>query len=241
MTLFGKTYYNEDGREVDCMMRQLWQSEFRHSGALGMAQPLGYHEGSKTFWQYALPGSSLLDHDMELPGFLVLLEEAGSVVSALHQSPLPCSESIEMGDWLLKLRERHQLIIKRQPQCQKKLTLLVERLLLQSRGLPLLPQGTLHGDLHLNNFFVSAGRISLIDMDSLIQGPPLLDIGSFLAGLFYRGLLARHPTHLIQTICEAFLRGYQKSVRWDISRSDLNEPSDVYHGLKRVGSTFWMT
>ncbi len=221
MTLFGKTYYNEDGRKADSMMRHLWKSESRRSGALGMAQSLGYHERSKSFWQYALPGGTLLDSDMSSPRFLVLLEEAGSVVGALHISSLEGLPSIRMGDWLNKLKETRSLIIGRRSRCQKELTPLVQRLLLQSQDLTVLPPGTLHGDLHLNNFFVSEGRVSLIDMDDLAEGPPLLDIGSFLAGLFYRGLLARHPTSLIQTICETFLRGYQKSVGWHISRSDL--------------------
>lgn len=221
MTLYGKTYYNEDGREVDEMMRQLWRSECRHSGALGMAEALGYHEASKTFWQYALPGKPLLDYDMDTQNFLLLLEKTGSVVSALHQSPLKTSRCIVMDDWLLKLSETCQLVIKRKPQCQSKLKPLVARLLLQFKTLKILPEGTLHGDLHLNNFLVADQNISLIDMDNMSRGPRLLDIGSFLAGLFYRGLLFHHSLNQVEKIGKAFLQGYQASAESNVPRFDL--------------------
>lgn len=221
MTLYGKTYYNEEGREAYHLMEQLWGSEVRRAEYLRMAEPLGYDPETKTLWQLGLPGRTLFDQEMKAPHFLTLLRGAASTVAALHQSSLSCSRSVQLGDLLVKLEEMKRLLPQAWPSCQRVLHPLVDRLMLQAGDLKEQPVAMLHGDLHLKNFFVDEEKVFLIDMDNLCQGAPLQDIGSFLACLLYRGILTQVPGQLIERIGNAFIQQYEKCVPWTISRSEL--------------------
>src|SRR5690606_19610563 len=70
----------------------------------------------------------------------------------------------------------------------------VDRLLHLAAQLEQQPVVLVHGDLHLKNFFVDGNQIALIDLDDLRLGSPWQDIGSFMAALHYRGLLAGTST-----------------------------------------------
>lgn len=221
MTLYGKTYYNEEGREAHRMMAQLWDAEIRRTEQFRMAEPLGYDPETKSLWQIGLPGCTLLDQEMTDPRFSALLEGAAASVSALHRSGLSCSRSVDLKDWVVKLEEMRRVLPTAWPSCREMLAPLVDRLVLQSKQLKTHPAVTLHGDLHFKNFLVDDEKVSLIDLDNLCHGAPLQDIGSFLAGLFYRGILTQAPIERIEKIGGLFVRHYEKRVPWSVSRSEL--------------------
>jgi len=221
MTLYGKTYYNEEGREAYHLMEQLWGSEVRRAEYLSMAAPLGYDPETKTLWQLGLPGRTLLDQEMNAPHFLTLLGGVASTVAALHQTSVSCSRSVQLGDLLVKLEEMKRLLPQAWPSCQGMLHPLVDRLILQAGDLKEQPVAILHGDLHFENLFVDGEKVFLIDMDNLCHGAPLQDIGSFLAGLLYRGTLTQVSGQLIERIGDVFIQQYEKRVPWTISRSEL--------------------
>ena len=221
MTLFGKTYYNEDGVKVFARMQALWNSQTRRSGRLKMAQPLGYHKASKSLWQMGLSGPPLLDREMNSPDFLHLLGKAASTVSVLHTTELQGLPVITKRDLLDQLQNMEQLLSEGRPTCKKMLNSLVERLKLQAKNIREDSLATLHGDLHLNNFIVEGEKIALIDMDNLSQGSPLLDLGSFFAGILYRAILTKTPENQIEKMGPIFLQHYQQAVPWKISPSAL--------------------
>jgi aminoglycoside phosphotransferase (APT) family kinase protein len=83
------------------------------------------------------------------------------------------------------------------------------------------PSATLHGDLHLQNFLVDesapAGqRVALIDLDNLSTGSPWRDLGSFCAGLYYRGLVEGVPQVLIQHAIDTFCAAYAQVAPWPL-------------------------
>ncbi|MDC4206932.1 MAG: aminoglycoside phosphotransferase family protein (plasmid) [Candidatus Manganitrophus sp.] len=221
MTLYGKTYYNEEGREAHRMMAQLWDAEIRRTEQFRMAEPLGYDPKTKSLWQIGLPGGTLLDQEMTAPCFPTLLEGAAASVSALHHSGLSCSRSVDLSDWVVKLEEMRRVLPTVWPSCREMLHPLVDRLALQSKQFKTHSAVTLHGDLHFKNFLVDGEKVSLIDLDNLCHGAPLQDIGSFLAGLFYRGILKQTPIERIEKIGDLFVRYYEKRVPWTVSRSEL--------------------
>jgi len=221
LTLYGKTYYNEEGREAHRRMEELWASEGRRDGDLRMAKPLGYDPETKTLWQFGLPGATLLDQEMTAPCFPALLEGAAATVAALHYSALSCSRSVNLNDLVVKLEEMRRLLPTAWPLCREMFLPLVDRLVLQSKQFKAHPVVTLHGDLHLKNFLVDGEKVSLIDLDNLCHGAPLHDIGSFLAGLFYRGILTCVPVERIEKISDLFVQHYERRVPWTVSRSEL--------------------
>lgn len=220
-TLYGKTYYNDDGHDVFMWMDALWQSESRRSGQLKMAQAIGYDATTKSLWQTGLCGAPLLDVDMQTPQFTSLLREAASTVGSLHATAIPGLRPVRLDDLLNQLERVKQLLSQGRPTLKLILFPLVDRLRAQSGNFGLEESATLHGDLHLNNFFVEDKKIALIDMDNLCQGPPLLDVGSFLAGIIYRGILVDAPRNQIEKMAQVFVQEYEQSVSWTVSRTSL--------------------
>jgi hypothetical protein len=222
LSLYGKTYYDDEGSETYRIMRQLWDRQSRGREPLGMAQPLGYHSQYKILWQASLAGTTLLEQELGSSRFLSLLGKAAVTVARLHRSPVSCFRSIGVRDWLTKLEEIRRLLTRVRPSCQEHLEPLVDHLRSQAEQLEEQPVATLHGDLHLKNFLAHAGKVALIDLDNLCQGPPWCDVGSFIAGMVYQGLLTGVAEPVIQQMIMAFCQQYQQNVPWQMSGGTLN-------------------
>ncbi|MEZ5425070.1 MAG: aminoglycoside phosphotransferase family protein [Pyrinomonadaceae bacterium] len=68
----------------------------------------------------------------------------------------------------------------------------------------------LHGDVHPKNAICREdGRLILIDLDQVGFGPPAADIGSFLAGLFYKELIGDITLERRKDLFGGFLAGYE--------------------------------
>jgi Ser/Thr protein kinase RdoA (MazF antagonist) len=117
-----------------------------------------------------------------------------------------------MRDWLPAVR----------PACRSLLHPLVDRLLAQGSQLGEQPAALLHGDLHLQNFFVEGETVALIDLDNAYVGAPWQDVSSFLASLFYRALLLGTPAAVVEERVRAFTVAYQQHVPWQVPQWALN-------------------
>ena len=208
--LYGKTYYNDEGANTFQAMREL-------KAQIQIAQPLVYQPEIKTLWQFGLNGKPLNEYDVNDEH---LLAKAAAAVAALHQSNVTCARASTLPDVLLNLQATASLYALSNPSGQQTLTALVNRLMTQSQTLAMRPTAVLHGDLHLKNFFVVDENVALIDLDNLAYGDPLQDVGSFIAGLWYRSLQpgAAKPRSQINS----FLAAYKNHISFSIPQSDLN-------------------
>lgn len=220
--LFGKTYYNQEGAETFTRMRQLSESEACLSGRLTLALPLAYQPEIQTFWQMGLPGASLYEREADGEQFFALLEGAAQSLAALHQTPASCSRSIGVADLLARFDEVERMIVMLRPELLPKLRSLLVRLRSQAKRIGEQPTATLHGDLHLKNFFVTDEQVTLIDLDNLCTGDPLLELGSFIASLFYRQLAQQKPAERSLAMADIFIRAYSTAAFQPINRSILN-------------------
>lgn len=222
VTLFGKLYEDEQGAETDRLMRALWASEARRAADLIIAQPLGYHPGLKILWQRGLHGTTLQSHELISPRLRLRLVQAAETVAALHQSPVMSSRSIYLADWIDRLEEMRCLLPEVRPSCESMVNTVVDRLRQCAEGLEAQPVALLHGDLHLQNFFVEGDRVALIDLDDLCLGSPWQDIGSFSAALHYRGLVAGTELGEIEEATGLFYRHYLQKVPWSAPRATVD-------------------
>jgi len=220
--LYGKTYYNEDGAETFARMRELAPSEACRQGGLVLAQPIIYQPESKTLWQMGLPGAPLCEQAPGDPPFIETLKRAAGALAALHQSPVSCRRKVGIADLLARFDEVERMVALARPESQPKLRSLIDRLKRQSWRIGARPAMTLHGDLHLKNFFVAGREIALIDLDNLCLGDPLLELGSFIASLHYRNLLLERPAQRGRALADAFVRAYAESAPWAVTDSVLN-------------------
>jgi aminoglycoside phosphotransferase (APT) family kinase protein len=99
---------------------------------------------------------------------------------------------------------------------------IVDRLIIASSVIERYPVTTLHGDLHLKNFLVTNGQVALIDLDDLCQGDPLKDVGSFVAALYYRGVLRGRTYFAAEKIAGEFIKAYRAEAGWEFPESALN-------------------
>jgi hypothetical protein len=226
LVLYGKAYEGDEGVETYRLMRQLWQRvgacDLQPGCHLRVAQLLGYQPELKVLWQRGLPGQTLLALEQARQDFLTWLERGAAAVATLHQTHLPCSRSSPTSAWVAKLEEMREWLPVVRPSCRTALEPLVDRLLAQAACLGEQPLATLHGDLHLQNFFRDGDQVALIDLDNVYLGSPWQDVGSFIAGLLYRGLLAETPGPLLRDMIAAFSRSYQRNVPWRIAPWALN-------------------
>lgn len=90
----------------------------------------------------------------------------------------------------------------------------------------------LHGDVHPKNGILQDDEtLTLIDFDQLSYGNPAAEIGSFLAGLFYKKIVGLDSEKERREFSEAFLQGYteihdlpsQESLNWHTAAALLTE------------------
>lgn len=226
--LYGKSYYNGEGAQTYDLMRQLWEQQT----ALRIAQPLAYDARSRILWQMGLSGRTLLTYAWDDPCFLAWMRKAGAAVATLHQTKLTFSQDSRCVDWRTQLQAMERLLSQVRPSCGQDVEKVVRHLLNngtmnneemnkeQLRDME--PIATLHGDLHLGNFFITGNQVALIDLDNLHLGSPWKDVGSFVAGLLYRGLLLEIPDTLTHRAIAAFCESYRQHVPWPLPQAALN-------------------
>ena len=219
MSIFGKTYYDDEGAQTDRIMRQLWNSRSRQSGQLRIAQPLWYDARLKMLWQLGIPGTTLECCAIESPERVsFLLAEAAQAIAALHATPLSKIRSVTVADLVINLEAVGSMLNRVRPSCRPILVPLLSRLTAQAEMIKVHGTATLHGDLHLKNLFLTNGKIALIDLDNVCEGPPGWDIGSFTAGLL-TGTLAKHLSlSRIASHVQTFLGHYHQSVTWKVDQ-----------------------
>lgn len=111
------------------------------------------------------------------------------------------------ADLAQKLDAAVELVSRARPDLEERLHRLADRLSIDSVTTGII--ATLHGDLHLKNIFVREdGEIALIDLDNLCTGDPLIDLGSFIAYLYFRAMSGGRPISEAERIAQAIVEGY---------------------------------
>jgi len=206
-TVFGKTYYNDDGREVFRHMRQLRGNSAVPSQVLELPQALAYDESSRTLWQEGLCGDPLMKRH---PAGNVAGEDAvllAHAIAEFHTRAIDRLPLRTVSGVLTDAIDKLTIISAAWPACADRCSEVAA--LLAASVPPECDLGTLHTDLHPNNVFLFAGRIALIDLDGLLRGPVLADLGSWNAGALYRARLHNVPFDECQAELAAFARHYQ--------------------------------
>ncbi len=223
VTLFGKAYYNDEGAETYRLMQHLWTTPSLHRHKLRIAQPLAYDPTTRILWQLGLSGRTLLTYALGSPEFQELLGEAAQAVALLHRAALPCTRTTEQRIWLDQLPSRQALVAHHCPHLAPSAQTLVTALRCLMPDQQHAPQATLHGDLHLQNFFVDENappsqRLALIDLDNLSTGSPWAELGSLCAALYYRGLVDGVAQPIIRQCIDHFCARYATHVPWPLDR-----------------------
>ncbi len=220
LTIYGKTYYNDEGAYTHKNMADFWQRTARKQDQLLIARPLGYDKKLKTLWQQSVPGVPLQSYDLTGKPFLSLMAQAGIALAKFHTVSIKNKKRLDVYDIQQKLRRVKNDF----SHCQvlsSNLTKRIQTLLQKIETVNMLPEVTLHGDVHLKNFLAHKGRVAIIDMDNICRGPAFADLGSFIATLYHRGLIENVALEKIKRAANTFLKFYQYNVYWKVDEREL--------------------
>ena len=243
-SFFGKVYYNDEGAKTIENMRRIWDSPLQKNGTLNVAKPLAYYPQWRSMWQCGLPGGTLLDLGFGSDAFMKMIPKAAEQVAALHRCELQNLPEINHKSIAEKLVAVQQMLEKTGFAKTEKSAGLVKQLLNQQPFLSKAPVVMLHGDLHLKNFLTNEGTVSVIDLDSLASGDPVVDLGSFIAGMLNMGIQKRLSATQLRKVIGLFLNAYQRAsslqidsakLRWHIAAALLTER--VFRAITRQKST----
>ena len=193
-TVYAKADAEGRGPATQAAMQQLWDSPARHEGRLVVPQPLLWQAGSGLHWQCAVEGRPLLDVAPQLGDSDA--DALGRLLAALHGTPVAMDRVETLAGLQQRLDEVVATLSQVLPAQTSRLQSLAQALQPGLRALADAPPVTLHGDLHPRNVLRAPdGRLGLIDLDSLRQGPALLDLGAWAADALYRAQLDGRPAH----------------------------------------------
>lgn len=216
--IIGKTRYDDAGSET---YRQMEAFASHEDADVSYARPLAYQSQHRLLWQERVPGvtlTSLLasnDVDNNVPA------RVAWAVAALHRTPVKSPRSVTLSALVDRLTSAVNVVAAAHPGCAIALRQIVDILVAYASRLNLDYDGTCHGDLHANNVLVTPTKIYLVDMDRMSIGPPLAELGSFLAELIARACLNGEPLEEVQPMLAIAVAAYRQRASWPVSEQDV--------------------
>src|SRR6185436_9930097 len=186
-TLYGKTYYNDEGRASAEVMQRLWDRRHEDPDMPALAEPWGWQPAHRIMWQEEVAGEPLSDEPGRAAADDARLEQVATAVAAVHRVPPGAGKAMRLREVARRLQDAERLVRGGRPDAGDACRALVERLLARTPRLSG-PLVTMHGDLHLENFLVDGRRLALIDLDTARPGLPWCDLGSLAAAMIADGL-----------------------------------------------------
>jgi aminoglycoside phosphotransferase (APT) family kinase protein len=216
--IIGKTRYDDAGAET---YRQMAAFSDEDDADVSYARPIAYQSKHRLLWQERVPGVTLMSllasHvvDNQVPA------RVARAVAALHGTPVKSPRRITLSDLIDQLIAASKVIVAAHPRCEIGLRQIVDFLIANSGRLNLRYEGAWHGDLHSNNVLVSPTKVYLVDMDRVSIGPPLAELGSFLAELIGRACLNGEPLDEVQPMLTVAVAAYRQCASWPVSEPDV--------------------
>lgn len=207
-TLFGKAYCGDRGERGRRSLQKLWQL----APSFGMPRPVGYQADRKLYWQEAVAGRPLADLAMNR----TTLSMAADAVAALHRTPFQGPYRITMPDVAVALQKTESQLSHALGAQRVALAATIRLMVEQSGQIDSDVAATIHRDLHHYNILIDGDRASLIDLDDICIGPPLHDIGSFIARILYQALCDGSPQDDTRQIIATFVDRYRRQVDWPV-------------------------
>ena len=218
LTIYGKTYRDEDGVEVYSIMRQL------SAQIPGSPVPLGYDQELRALWQSHVPGEPFLWETLEESQIPEVFQDIAKAVAKFHSCTVHTDLRFDLPDLDKSLADTIAVARQAYPDFEGRIASLVSALLAQrhSMGWSETLTTPIHRDLKMRNFLIDVKHIALIDMDCVCLGNPLSDLGSLIANFYLNGIRAGCHHYRIREAVEVFCRAYARNVPWSLSWSQLD-------------------
>lgn len=180
--VYGKTFSDDHASVLHPRFEYFWHLAQRDAGAPCVAEPLGFDAATRTLWQAAANGQSLMSlvNRAESTG---AFRAVGRALACVHQAPLDTNSQRPLSHWLAELQRRQVKLVRAVPELGPRVAAIVEGLTQAGRTLPDAPQTLIHGDFHPDQVWIAAGRVVLFDFDEFAIGNPMEDLAEFIVKL----------------------------------------------------------
>jgi len=204
-TLFAKADTEHAGATTHAVMQALRSNE-----RLRSAEPILWQPEAGLHWQQAIDGRPLAEGGSELGRDHAT--QVGALLAALHATPVPTPRRVTPDDLGRQRHEAAHVLGLVEPAWRPVLDRLVRALDRSAPPPSALPTATLHGDLHRVNLLVGAdGGLALIDLDGVLQGPAVVELGSWIADSFYLAMLGGKSPGTTAPQWRTMLQAYRES------------------------------
>ena len=153
--------------------------------------------------------SPLLYNLLSEPRFPVASHAAGSVLRALHNTPLESetvrSLTVEVEESKKRIEALERIMPELGRRLQESLAELCGRIPAEIDEASLIS----HGDYYDKQVMYQEGSVCVIDVDRVEKADPALDVGNFLAHLALRGIQLHGAPGIFQDAEQEFMRGYE--------------------------------
>lgn len=212
LTLYGKTFKGEVGKEIYERMLHFWHASCQDPGSITVAHPIAYLETINTLWQQAIAGVPL-SRVIDETNYERYLVSVAKGLATLHKSRLASSRAVTVENHLVEARKKSLKLEQAIPALTTQLHTLVQYLETDAPSLTPADHTLIHGDFQLGNLLALGNRVAFLDFDDCVQGDPIRDVANFIVYLHFYDF---SPT-LRHAMSDAFLASYRGLVEWTVS------------------------
>ena len=182
--LYAKTFCDGRAALIHQRFAHFWEIACRDEAAPNVAQPLGYCDDTRAFWQAQAAGVPLTRALVTAPS-AALAARLAEAIAAVHAAPVTLAghEPHDTGHWLTEIRLRHKKIARVAPELADCAAHVAEVLQQASAHLPPNPMTLIHGDCHPDQMWLDGERVVLFDFDEFALGDPMEDLAAFVTKL----------------------------------------------------------
>ena len=189
---------------------------------LRIAEPLAADPVRGVLWTRGVSGRPLaeaVDPD-QLPDATSSL---GALLAALHASSVHVTQDVVVDDLLAEAQSKAAKLNRADPMIGSVVPDLGAATTRRRGDAVHERVCTLHGDFHLAQLVSSARGPVLVDLDSMMHGPPEVDLAEFLVELALRGL----PQSVTQEVARGLLSSYSSASGIEIDAALLETCADI--------------
>jgi aminoglycoside phosphotransferase (APT) family kinase protein len=212
-------------RNAADLFAQSWAAWKESALRIQLAPPVGYVSDFNLFLQERVDGVRLSDQ-AGTGNFIGPVRQTAGAAAVLHAMELPLRSRRPHLQSVKAIRRWGSILAAIRPSERGRIRALRDRLGAELERCATIT-GPVHGDLHPSNVLVRDNRVTLIDLDNMVLGDCMLDVGRFLSSLRTSALRVTGSAAGLTEAGEAFLERYLSQTGEDERRARLFEAASL--------------